>query len=68
MHERARKPEKGALKEKFGQFREACKEDRKKHCGDIKPGGGAIVKCMKEHEAELSEACRASVPKRKEKK
>jgi hypothetical protein len=32
-----------------------CREDVKKFCGEIKPGGGAIVKCMKEHESQKRE-------------
>ena len=31
-----------------------CAADAKKFCGDVKPGQGAIAKCMKAHEAELS--------------
>lgn len=45
---------------------EACKADEEKFCKDVKPGHGAIGKCMKEHEAELSEACKdahAKMPK-----
>lgn len=36
-----------------------CAEDRKKFCGDIKQGDGAIMKCMKEHESQLSAECKA---------
>lgn len=54
---------KGELKEKFGQAREACKEDKEKFCKDVKPGGGAIIKCMKSHEAELSAGCKATMGK-----
>jgi hypothetical protein len=35
-----------------------CKEDRVKFCKEIKPGQGRIIKCLKEHEAELSETCK----------
>src|SRR5712671_5757845 len=31
-----------------------CAADVKKFCGDVKPGQGAIAKCMKAHETELS--------------
>ena len=37
-----------------------CAGDVKQFCGDVKPGQGAIAKCMKAHEAELSPACRES--------
>ena len=38
-----------------------CAADAKKFCGDVKPGGGRIAKCMKSHEAELSPACQAEM-------
>jgi len=37
----------------------ACKEDLEKNCKDIQPGGGRIIKCLKEKEASLSEGCKA---------
>ncbi len=50
---------KSKLKEKFGEAREACKGDAEKFCSGVKPGQGAIIKCLKQHEAELSDACKA---------
>ena len=44
-----------------------CAADVKKFCGDVKPGQGAIAKCMKAHETELSPACRESSKARAEK-
>jgi hypothetical protein len=29
----------------------------------VKPGGGRILKCLKEHESELSPACNEKLPK-----
>ncbi|HUL92098.1 MAG TPA: cysteine rich repeat-containing protein [Burkholderiales bacterium] len=43
-----------------------CAEDAKKFCGDAKPGGGRVAKCMKSHEAELSPACQAEMKKAEE--
>lgn len=34
-----------------------CKADVEKFCKDVKPGGGKLNACMKEHESELSQAC-----------
>lgn len=38
-----------------------CAADAKKFCGDVKPGGARVAKCMKSHEAELSPACQAEM-------
>lgn len=35
-----------------------CAEDAAKFCKDIKPGGGRVAACLKEHQADLSQACR----------
>ena len=37
----------------------ACRADIKKVCGDTKPGGNRIATCLKEHVADLSDACKA---------
>jgi hypothetical protein len=39
----------------------ACKEDAKKLCAGVKPGHGNILKCMKEHAAELSPECKENI-------
>ncbi|TPW20711.1 MAG: hypothetical protein FD126_1411 [Elusimicrobia bacterium] len=39
---------------------EACLADKERLCKDVKPGEGRIMECLKAHEAELSEACRAA--------
>jgi len=44
-----------------------CKADAKKLCKDVQPGEGRIAQCMKEHEKELSPACKANIKKMKEK-
>jgi hypothetical protein len=35
-----------------------CHEDAKKFCGDVRPGGGRMYKCLTSHNAELAPACR----------
>jgi hypothetical protein len=44
-----------------------CAADVKRLCGDVKPGQGAIAKCMKAREAEVSPACREGMKARAEK-
>jgi len=38
---------------------EACKPDVEKFCQNVQPGGGRIRQCLQQHEAELSDACKA---------
>jgi malate/lactate dehydrogenase len=56
---------KEARKEKGEQIKEACKDDAQKFCKDVKPGGGRIIRCLKEHESELSAGCQETLPKKK---
>jgi hypothetical protein len=46
------------LREKGRDFVRGCRGDIGKFCRGMKPGGGMLLKCLKEHEAELSEGCR----------
>jgi hypothetical protein len=45
----------------------ACKEDEQKFCGSVQPGGGNIRDCMKQHEADLSQACKDNIAEGKKK-
>lgn len=45
------------------QKQEACKGDVDKFCKDIKPGGGRIMQCLKQHSADLSPDCKNSFNK-----
>ncbi len=38
-------------------LRSACKDDVRKLCPDVKPGGGRIKDCMAAHKDQLSPAC-----------
>lgn len=40
----------------------ACRSDARSLCSQVGPGGGRIAGCLKEHESQLSEACRAALP------
>jgi hypothetical protein len=53
-----------AQKEKSREFMQSCKADEAKFCNGIKPGGGRIINCLKQHEAELSADCKTHIPKR----
>jgi len=52
--------EAGAQQRKEGP----CAADAKKFCGNVQRGQGAIAKCMREHQAELSPACQSEIKAR----
>jgi cysteine rich repeat protein len=41
--------------------RKACRADVKKNCADIKPGGGRIEACLKDHFADVSDPCKDTI-------
>jgi len=43
-----------------------CAADAKKLCAGVEPGHGRIVKCLKDHEAEVSPACQSDMKAAKE--
>ena len=40
-----------------------CADDVAKYCKDVTPGGDRLVRCLKQHERELSPECKASQEK-----
>ncbi len=46
------------MEERRNKARGACREDVERFCKDVQPRGGGIVKCLREHETELSSGCR----------
>jgi len=46
------------VKKQVHEFQEACEDDAMKLCAGVKPGGGRIFRCLKEHESELSPECK----------
>jgi hypothetical protein len=57
----------GAFTNVYAQQKGACTDDVAKFCKDIRPGGGAITKCLEEHENDLSPACKEDIYKVKQK-
>ena len=39
-------------------FAQACKGDIEKYCKGMRPKGGKLAKCLKQHQAQLSPACK----------
>jgi len=48
-----------------GKVHEACKADVEKYCKDAQGDRAARRQCMKDHEKDLSEACRKAREERK---
>lgn len=44
-----------------GMLRKACGADIKQFCADVKPGGGRIAACAKEHVADFSDPCKKAL-------
>jgi Golgi apparatus protein 1 len=40
---------------------EACKGDAQQYCKDVRPGGGRLMRCLKDNEGKLSDACKAAL-------
>ena len=49
------------LGEKVRDARSACEDDTFKFCRNVRAGRGRLIRCLKRHEGELSEACQAKV-------
>ena len=41
----------------------ACREDVKRFCTAVKPGGGEILQCLQSHDQEVSDRCYQALPK-----
>jgi hypothetical protein len=39
-------------------IRQACAGDAANFCKDVQPGGGRILKCLKDHQSEISQGCK----------
>jgi hypothetical protein len=45
-------------RENLKRLKKACGTDAKRLCKDVRPGGGHILQCLREHESDLSAGCR----------
>ena len=61
----ARAEHDGASKEHVDGRAAACKADAEKFCKDVKPGGGRVMACLKAHEDQLSDSCKAKGAEKK---
>jgi Cysteine rich repeat len=59
-------PPEGGGHGEFAKVREACRADVERLCKDVDPGHGHIRECLKAHQAELSEGCKAAIAEARE--
>ncbi|HXX29775.1 MAG TPA: cysteine rich repeat-containing protein [Myxococcaceae bacterium] len=49
-----------ARKAKAEAARQACQPDVEKFCSNVPQGGGQVMQCLRQHQNELSDACKAA--------
>jgi hypothetical protein len=49
------------VRERIEEAHETCKEDVSKYCGEVRPGEGHILTCLRSHDKDISPDCRASI-------
>lgn len=47
---------------KLAGVREACRADVMQLCGDVEPGGGRLMQCLRQHLDRVSNACKSALP------
>ncbi len=45
------------------EVRAACAQDVQKLCANVQPGGGRIIACLRQHQDQVSDACKQAVAK-----
>jgi Cysteine rich repeat len=51
------------MKAQARQIAQLCRADALRLCASVESGGGRKLKCLEEHKAELTPACRDALPK-----
>lgn len=59
-------PGEGGGRGEFAKAREACRADVDRFCKDVKPGHGQVRQCLKAHQAEVSDGCKAAINQARE--
>jgi hypothetical protein len=56
------------MKAKVAAWRQACEGDVQKLCSGVAPGRGNLVKCLREHQGDLSQACKDQLAQRRQRR
>jgi hypothetical protein len=56
------------MKKKMGEVQEACADDAARFCSGVQQGGGRIMRCLKEHENDLTPPCKAKMQEHRQRK
>ena len=51
-----------------GPIRGACKNDVVELCKGVKPGGGRMAACLKEHKEKVSDACKSAIKEERDRR
>jgi len=58
------KAAKAKVRARIQALQEACRNDLEKFCAGAKAGGGRKIRCLKQHEAEVSADCKSALEKK----
>ncbi len=56
------------MKRNVAEAREACADDVTRFCSGIQPGGGRIMRCLRERENDVTPQCAATMQERRQKR
>ena len=48
-------------REELAILRADCSHDYRRYCGDVRPGGGRAIACLRDHVSHLSRQCRSAL-------
>jgi hypothetical protein len=57
-----------AMEAQMKEMSKACQNDVQRFCEDVAPGEGRIAQCLRQHESELSTACKSEVAKARQRR
>ncbi|MEI6127822.1 MAG: cysteine rich repeat-containing protein [Pseudomonadota bacterium] len=56
------------IKNRMVSVSESCEDDVEQLCKEVRPGGGRILNCLKDHAGEISSECKATLTEKRRNK